>query len=79
VLEKLYTRPTAAPRLRSCPLGPWLDSFIGRLAERGYTGWSLRSNVVLAAGTRRSSEREPGGPGSPESSYACAASGAHST
>jgi len=49
MLEKLYTHPNAAPRLRSSPLGPWLDSFTGRLAELGYTAWSLRSNVVLAA------------------------------
>ncbi len=49
MLEKLYTHPNAAPRLRSSPLGPWLDSFVGRLAELGYTAWSLRSNVVLAA------------------------------
>ena len=49
MMEKLYTDPNAAPRLRSSPLGPWLDSFVGHLAELGYTAWSLRSNVVLAA------------------------------
>jgi hypothetical protein len=49
MLEKLYTHPNAARRLRSSPLGPWLDSFTRRLAEIGYTAWSLRSNVVLAA------------------------------
>ena len=49
MLEKLYTHPNAIPRLRSSPLGPWLDAFTGRLAELGYTAWSLRSNVVLAA------------------------------
>jgi site-specific recombinase XerD len=49
MLEKLYTHPTAASRLRSSPLGAWLDSFTGRLARVGYTAWSLRSNVVLAA------------------------------
>ena len=49
MLEKLYTHPNAAPRLRSSPLGPWLDSFVGRLSALGYTAWSCRSNVVLAA------------------------------
>jgi len=49
MLEKLYTYPFAAPRLRSSPLGPWLDSFVGRLDNLGYTPWSRRSNVVLAA------------------------------
>jgi site-specific recombinase XerD len=49
MLDKLYTYRFAAPRLRSSPLGPWLDSFVGRLENRGYTPWSRRSNVVLAA------------------------------
>jgi site-specific recombinase XerD len=49
MLEKLYAHPNAAPRLRASPLGPWLDTFVGSLAERGYTTWSIRSNVVLAA------------------------------
>lgn len=49
MLEKLYTYPFAAPRLRSSPLGPWLDSFVGQLGDLGYTRWSRRSNVVLAA------------------------------
>lgn len=49
MLEKLYTSSFAAPRLRASHLGPWLDSFVGRLANLGYTLWSLRSNVVLAA------------------------------
>lgn len=49
MLEKLFTHPKAAPRLRASPLGPWLDSFVGRLADLGYTEWFRRSNVVLAA------------------------------
>ncbi len=49
MLEKFYTYPFAAPRLRSSLLGPWLDSFVGRLVDLGYTPWSCRSNVVLAA------------------------------
>lgn len=49
MLDKLFTHPNAAPRLRTSPLGPWLDSFVGRLAEFGYTPWSCRSNAVLAA------------------------------
>ena len=49
MLEKLYTRPWAAPRLRSSPLGPWLDSFTEDLDRLGYTAWSCRSNVTLAA------------------------------
>jgi site-specific recombinase XerD len=49
MLERLFTDPKAVPRLRSSPLGPWLDSFIGRLADLGYTESSCRSNVVLAA------------------------------
>lgn len=49
MLEKLFTHRRAAPRLRSSPLGPWLDSFVARLADLGYTDWSRRSNVVLAA------------------------------
>ena len=49
MLDNLYTQPGAAQRLRSSPLGPWLDSFVARLTELGYTPWSRRSNVVLAA------------------------------
>lgn len=49
MLENLYTQPGAAQRLRSGPLGPWLDSFVEQLTELGYTSWSRRSNVVLAA------------------------------
>ena len=49
MLNNLYAYPGAARRLRSSPLGPWLDSFVERLAELGYTSWSRRSNVVLAA------------------------------
>lgn len=49
MLDKLYTHPNAAARLRSSPLGPWLDSFVRQLADLGYTPWSCRSNVVLAA------------------------------
>lgn len=49
MLDKLYAHPNAAQRLRSSPLGPWLDSFVERLAALGYTPWSCRSNVVLAA------------------------------
>jgi len=49
MLEKFYTYPFAAPRLRSSPLGPWLDSFVVQLSDLGYTPWSCRSNVVLAA------------------------------
>ena len=49
MLEQLFTHPRAASRLRSSPLGPWLDSFVERLTGLGYTPWSCRSNVVLAA------------------------------
>lgn len=49
MLEKLYTCPFTAPRLRSSPLGLWLDSFVVQLDDLGYTPWSCRSNVVLAA------------------------------
>jgi len=49
MLEELYSDPTAAPRLRLTPLGPWLDSFVEWLAGQGYTPWSCRSEVVLAA------------------------------
>ena len=49
MLEQLFTGRWAAPRLRSSPLGPWLDSFVQRLAGLGYTPWSCRSCVVLAA------------------------------
>jgi site-specific recombinase XerD len=49
MLDKLYTKPGAAQHLRSSPLGPWLDLFDEWLSELGYTPWSRRSNVVLAA------------------------------
>jgi site-specific recombinase XerD len=49
MLEKFFIDSKAAPRLRSGPLGLWLDSFVGRLAEQGYTEWSRRSQLVLAA------------------------------
>lgn len=49
MLEELYTHPIAAPRLRSSPFGPWLDSFDERLAERGYTTATRRERATLAA------------------------------
>ena len=49
MLEELYTRPTAAPRLRSSPFGPWLDSFVERLAQRGYTIGTRREYATIAA------------------------------
>lgn len=49
MLEQLFTHRRAAPRLRSSPLGPWLDSFVERLSGLGYTPWSCRAYVVLAA------------------------------
>jgi len=49
MLDNLYTQAGAAQRLRSSPLGPWLDSFVDWLAELGYTSGLRRSNVVLAA------------------------------
>jgi len=49
MLEELYTHPIAAPRLRSSPFGPWLDSFVERLAERGYTTATRRERATLAA------------------------------
>jgi len=49
MLDDLYIYPGAVRRLRSSPLGPWLDAFVERLAKLGYTSWSRRSNVVLAA------------------------------
>lgn len=45
MLEKLYTYPFAAPRLRSSPLGPWLDSFVVQLSDLGYTPWSCGSDA----------------------------------
>ena len=49
MLEQLFTHRRAAPRLRSSPLGPWLDSFVARLCGLGYTLGMCRSYVVLAA------------------------------
>ncbi|MGH7856133.1 MAG: tyrosine-type recombinase/integrase, partial [Candidatus Binatia bacterium] len=49
MLDQLYAHPRAAPRLRSSPLGPWLDSFVEWLSGLGYTPWSCLSQVVLAA------------------------------
>jgi site-specific recombinase XerD len=49
MLEDLYTHRIAAPRLRSSPLGPWLESFVERLAQRGYTAGSRRERTTLAA------------------------------
>ena len=49
LLDDLYTYPGAVQRLTSSPLGQWLDSFVEQLAGFGYTSWSRRSNVVLAA------------------------------
>lgn len=48
-MDTLYKTPTAGQRLRSSPLGPWLDTFVTRLADRGYPPGSRRSYVVLAA------------------------------
>ena len=47
MLESLFKCPAALGRLRSGSLGPWVDSFVARLAELGYTPWSHRSQVVL--------------------------------
>lgn len=49
MLEDLYTHPIAAPRLRSSPFGPWLDSFDQRLAQRGYNVAARRERAPLAA------------------------------
>lgn len=49
MLNSLYVQPGAAQRLRSSPLGPWLDSLVEWLAELGYALCSRRSVVVLAA------------------------------
>ncbi len=49
MLDTLYKSRTAGPRLRTSPLGPWLDAFVARLASRGYPPGSCRSYVVLAA------------------------------
>ncbi len=48
-MDSLFKHPVAARRLRASPFGPWLDSFTVRLVGLGYTPWSCRSNVVLAA------------------------------
>jgi site-specific recombinase XerD len=49
MLDSLFRCGAAMRRLRSSPFGPWLDSFTDRLASLGYTPWSCRSCVVLAA------------------------------
>lgn len=49
MIEELYTHSMAAPRLRSSPFGPWLDSFVERLAKRGYTTGTRREHATLAA------------------------------
>lgn len=49
MIERFFTAPYAVPRLRTSPLGPWLDTFDERLSGLGYTPWSCRSKVVLAA------------------------------
>lgn len=49
MLEDLYTHPIVAPRLRSSPFGPWLDSFVERLAKCGYTSKSRQARATLAA------------------------------
>jgi len=49
MLEQLFTAPYAAPRLRSSPLGAWLDGFVDRLSGLGYTFGSCLSCVRLAA------------------------------
>jgi len=49
MLDQLFTHRRAAPRLRSSPVGPWLDSFVRRLSGLGYTPGSCRSYIVLAA------------------------------
>lgn len=49
MLDSLFTHLAAAPRLRSSAFGRWLDSFTDRLGGLGYTPWSCRSIVVLAA------------------------------
>jgi site-specific recombinase XerD len=49
MLDSLFTQSGATKRLRTSPLGPWLDSFVERLAELGYTSGSQRSRVVLGA------------------------------
>jgi site-specific recombinase XerD len=49
MLDPLFMCPWAVRRLRSGPFGPWLDSFTDRLCGLGYTPWTCRSYVVLAA------------------------------
>lgn len=47
MLGSLFKSPAAVRRLRSGTLGPWVDSFVARLSELGYTSWACRSQVVL--------------------------------
>lgn len=49
MLNDHFVMAAAVDRLRSNPLGPWLDSFVDRLTALGYTPWACRSQVVLAA------------------------------
>ena len=49
MLESLFTRASAASRLRSTLLGPWLDSFADGLSALGYPSESCLSYVRLAA------------------------------
>lgn len=49
MLDDHFVMPAAVRRLRSNPLGSWLDSFVDRLTALGYTSWACRSQVVLVA------------------------------
>jgi len=49
MLDTLYKSPLAASRLRTSPLGPWLDGFVAELSRQGYPAGSCLSYVVLAA------------------------------
>ncbi|HKE86480.1 MAG TPA: tyrosine-type recombinase/integrase [Vicinamibacterales bacterium] len=49
MLESLHVRPDICVRLRSGPLGSWVDPFVDALAQAGYTA-GMRRRYVHAAG-----------------------------
>jgi len=50
MLEWLYSAPATLQRLRSGPLGPYLDDFARVLKARGYSGRTGRTHLQLLRG-----------------------------
>src|SRR6266508_5717841 len=48
-MEQFFKNPQTLLRLRECPLGPYIESFVKQLIEQGYAQCSVHSYLRLVA------------------------------